>query len=102
MPATSLAPGTVIANRNRLWRADAHGGDVLVVTSSDGGEPEQLAFYVLFDEIRPVRLGPPSPDIAGNASAQDLLLRAGCLSLLQGVAPLSACGEVVSIPRTTS
>lgn len=26
MPDTTFAPGTVITNRNRLWRVDAHEG----------------------------------------------------------------------------
>ncbi len=32
MTQTTFAPGTVITNRNRLWRMDAQAGYVLVAT----------------------------------------------------------------------
>jgi hypothetical protein len=32
MPDTTFAPGTVITNRSRLWRVDAHEGNVLIAT----------------------------------------------------------------------
>jgi hypothetical protein len=81
-------PGSVIRARSRLWRVDGQEGDVLIATSIDGGEAEQAKFYVPFEDIRPGRLEPPSPDIVGHPGAQDLLLRAYRLSLLHGTAPL--------------
>ncbi len=99
MPDTTFAPGTVITNRNRLWRVDAHEGDILVATSIDGGQAEQCKFYVPFEEIRPGRLEPPSPDIVGHPSAQDLLLRAYRLSLLHGTAPLISLQRSRVIPK---
>ena len=99
MPDTTFAPGTVITNRNRLWRVDAHEGDVLVATSIDGGQAEQVKFYVPFEDIRPGRLEPPSPDIVGHPSAQDLLLRAYRLSLLHGTAPLISLQRSRVIPK---
>lgn len=68
-------PGSVIRNRFCLWRMDAQEEDVLIATSIDGGEAEQTKFYVLFEDIQPGRLEPPSPDIVSRPSAQDLLLR---------------------------
>ena len=47
MPDTTFAPGTVITNRFRLWRVDAHEADVLVATSMDGGQTEQQKLCLL-------------------------------------------------------
>jgi hypothetical protein len=55
----TFPPGTVVKNRGRLWRVDAQEKDVLVATAIDTGEPEQLKFYIPFEEIRPGRLEPP-------------------------------------------
>jgi len=99
MSAQAYAPGTVIRNRSRLWRVDAQEGDVLVATSIDGGEAEQTRFYVPFEDIQPGRLEPPSPDIVGHPSAQDLLLRAYRLSLLHGTAPLISLQRSRVIPK---
>jgi hypothetical protein len=74
MTQTTFAPGTVIANRNRLWRVDAQAGDVLIATPIDGGETEPQPFYIPLENIRPGRLEPPSPEIVGHPSSQDLLL----------------------------
>jgi hypothetical protein len=76
MTQTTFAPGTVITNRNRLWRVDAQAGDVLIATPIDGGSPEPQQFYIPLENIRPGRLEPPSPQIVGHPSSQDLLLRA--------------------------
>jgi len=99
MPDTTFAPGTVITNRSRLWRVDAQEGDVLIATSIDGGEAEQAKFYVPFEDIRPGRLEPPSPEIVGHPSAQNLLLRAYRLSLLHGTAPLISLQRSRVIPK---
>jgi hypothetical protein len=85
---TTFAPGSVISNRNRLWRVDAQAGEVLVATPIDGGETEPQQFYIPLEHIRPGRLEPPSPEIVGHPSSQDLLLRAYRLSLLHGTAPM--------------
>jgi hypothetical protein len=37
----NLCPGTVIANRSRLWGVDVREDDVRLATSIDGGEEEQ-------------------------------------------------------------
>jgi len=66
----------VITKHDRLWRVDGQEGHVLIATSIDGGEAEQSKFYISFEDIRPDRLEPPSPDIVGRPSAQDVLLRA--------------------------
>ena len=93
----TFTPGSVVRARSRLWRVDAQEGDVLIATSIDGGEAERSKFYVPFEDIRPGRLEPPSPDIVGHPSAQDLLLRAYRLSLLHGSAPLISlqCSRVI-------
>jgi len=94
-----FAPGSVIRNRSRLWRVDAQEGDVLVATSIDGGEAERVKFYVPFEDVRPGHLEPPSPDVVGHISAQDLLLRAYRLSLLHGTAPLISLQRSRVIPK---
>lgn len=99
MTGTSFAPGTVITNRNRLWRVDAQMGDVLGATSIDGGETEQRQFYVPFEHIQPGHLDLPAPDRVGYASSQDLLLRAYRLSLLHGTAPLLSLQRSRVIPK---
>ncbi len=48
MSDASLVPGTVITNRDRLWRVGAHEHSVRIATSMDRGEPEQLRFHVAF------------------------------------------------------
>jgi ERCC4-related helicase len=96
---TAFAPGSVISNRSRLWRVDAQEGDTLIATSIDGGEAEQINFYVPFEDIQPGRLEPPSPDLVGYIQAQDLLLRAYRLSLLHGTAPLLSLQRSRVIPK---
>jgi hypothetical protein len=99
MSTHTHAPGSVIRNRSRLWRVDAQQGDVLVATAIDGGEAEQVKFYVPFEDTPPGRLEPPSSDIVGHTSAQDLLLRAYRLSLLHGTAPLISLQRSRVIPK---
>ena len=94
-----FTPGTIITNRRRLWRVDGQQGAVLVATSIDGGEAEQVKFYLPFENVRPGRLHPPSPDIVGHPAAQDLLLRAYRLSLLHGTAPLLSLQRSRVIPK---
>jgi len=95
----SFAPGSVIKNRSRLWRVDAQDGDVLIATSIDGGEAERQKFYLPFEDVRPGRLAPPSPEIVGRISSQDLLLRAYRLNLLHGTAPLLSLQRSRVIPK---
>ena len=99
MAETSFAPGSVIKNRDRLWRVDVQLGHVLVAPSIDGGETQQQQFYIPFEDIRPGRLEPPSPEIVGHPAAQDLLLRAYRLSLLRGTAPLPSLQSSGVIPK---
>ena len=95
----AFAPGTVVKNRGRLWRVDGQEEDVLIATAIDTGEPEQLKFYIPFENVRPGRLEPPSPDVVGHPAAQDLLLRAYRLSLLHGTAPLLSLQRSRVIPK---
>ncbi|MFC2030590.1 DEAD/DEAH box helicase [Chloroflexota bacterium] len=95
----AFAPGTVVKNRGRLWRVDAQEQDALIATAIDPGQPEQTKFYIPFEDLRPGRLEPPSPDIVGHPAAQDLLLRAYRLSLLHGTAPLLSLQRSRVIPK---
>jgi ERCC4-related helicase len=96
---TSYAPGTVVRARSRLWRVDGQEDNVLIATSIDGGEAERVKFYAPLEEIEPGQLPPPSPDLVGHISAQDLLLRAYRLSLLHGTAPLISLQRSRVIPK---
>ena len=99
MAQVTYAPGSVIRNRERLWRVDAQLGDVLVATSIHGGETAQHRFYMTFDGIRPGRLEPRSAEIVGHPAAQDPLLRAYPSGLLHGTAPLLSLERSRVIPK---
>jgi superfamily II DNA or RNA helicase len=99
MPQATFAPGTVVTNRNRLWRVDGQAGDILISTPIDGGESGQCRFYLPFEDIRPGHLDLPSAKIIGHPAAQDLLLRAYRLSLLHGAAPLLSLQRSRVIPK---
>ncbi len=83
-----FALGSIVELRSRLWRVDDLQGDVLVATSIDGAPVERRKFYLPFEKVRPGKIEPPSSDVVGNYSAQDLLLRAFRLSMIHGAAPL--------------
>ncbi|MGC9523274.1 MAG: DEAD/DEAH box helicase, partial [Anaerolineae bacterium] len=100
MTDVTFAPGSVISARNRLWRVDDQlAEDVLRASTIDGGEVQQVTFYVPFEDIRPGELAPPSPEHVGTIQAQDLLLRAYRLSLLHGTAPLLSLQRSRVIPK---
>jgi hypothetical protein len=97
---TTFAPGSVIRTRNRLWRVDGlPEDDVIVASTIDGGEAQQLKLYVPFEDVQPGQLEPPSTEIVGRIQAQDLLLRAYRLSLLHGTAPLLSLQRSRVIPK---
>ncbi len=96
--AKPFQPGTVVRNRGRLWRVDELVGDVLVVTSIDGGQTEQHDFYLPFEDIAPAQLDLPSQDKVGAPQSQDLLLRAYRLSMMHGSAPLVSLQRSRVIP----
>jgi len=97
---TTFAPGSVIRTRNRLWRVDGQPkDDVLVASTIDGGQAQQLKLYVPFEDIESGQLEPPSTEIVGHIQAQDLLLRAYRLSLLHGTAPLLSLQRSRVIPK---
>ena len=83
-----FALGSIVELRSRLWRVDDLQGDVLVATSIDGAPVERRKFYLPFEKVRPGKIEPPSSNVVGNYSAQDLLLRAFRLSMIHGAAPL--------------
>ena len=60
---------------------------------------ERIKSYVPFQDIRPARLEPPSPDIVAHPSAQVLFLRAYHLKPLRGTAPLISFQRSRIIPK---
>ncbi len=85
---SSFPLGSIVEIRSRLWRVDDLQGDVLIATSIDGTPIERRKFYLPFERVRRGQIAPPSCEIVGNYSAQDLLLRAYRLSMIHGAAPL--------------
>jgi superfamily II DNA or RNA helicase len=83
----SFLPGSIISNRGRLWRVDLQDGKVVTASSIDGAAPDIHKFYLPVEKVKPAKLDPPSADIIGNLSQQDLLLHAYRLNLLHGTAP---------------
>ncbi len=97
---TPFAPGSVIRTRNRLWRVDGQpSDDVIVASTIDGGQAQQVKLYVPFEQIETGKLELPSNEIVGHLQAQDLLLRAYRLSLLHGTAPLLSLQRSRVIPK---
>ena len=94
----SFAPGTVVANRQRLWRVDAVYNDVLFATALDG-QPEQVQFYIPFEALTPGALPEPDTNRVGSHQAQQLLLGAHRLSMLHGTAPLLSLQRSRVIPK---
>lgn len=70
MQDITFGSGTVITNRNRLWRMDAKEGDVPIAISIDGSKAEQCEFHAPFKDIRPDRLKPLPPAIVGHLSGR--------------------------------
>ncbi|MCJ7430180.1 DEAD/DEAH box helicase [Candidatus Bathyarchaeota archaeon] len=93
-----LSLGSIVELRSRLWRVDDVQGDVLVATSIDGTPIERRKFYLPFETVLPGRIEPPSSEIVGNFSAQDLLLRAYRLSMIHGAAPLMSLQRSRVVP----
>lgn len=98
-PDPSYKPGTIIRLRSRLWRVDDIQKDILTATSIDGLPVERRRFFLPFESVTPGQLEPPNPDILGNYSTQDLLLRAYRLSMIHGTAPLLSLQRSRVIPQ---
>ena len=89
MPNSSppFLPGSIVANRDRLWRVERQDGRVLTVSSIDGAVSDVHRFYLPVEKVSLAQLAPPRTDIVGSFSQQDLLLRAYRLNLLHSTAP---------------
>lgn len=78
----------LIRTSNCLWRVDDHReDDVLVASTVDGGEAQQLKLSTLFEDIESGQGEPPSINIVGQIQAPERFLRANHLTLLEGAAP---------------
>ncbi|MDG5821435.1 helicase-related protein [Natronococcus sp. A-GB7] len=93
----SLLPGTVIRNRNRLWRVDAIDGQEVTATALDGATSTHR-FYAPIEQIEEGSLPTPSAEKMGSPQFQDLLIRANRLSMLHGTAPLMSLQRSRVIP----
>jgi SNF2 family DNA or RNA helicase len=94
---SQLLPGTVIRNRNRLWRVDAIDGETVTATALDGPTTTHR-FYAPIEDITEGSMPAPEDDKMGNPQFQDLLIRANRLSMLHGTAPLMSLQRSRVIP----
>jgi Superfamily II DNA/RNA helicases, SNF2 family len=94
---SQLLPGTVIRNRNRLWRVDAIDGDEITATALDGPTTTHR-FYAPIESITEGSLPTPDTSKMGNPQFQDLLIRSNRLSMLHGTAPLMSLQRSRVIP----
>ncbi len=97
--AENFVPGTIIRNRNRLWRVDGQDGKVLIASSIDASHPEQFKFYLPLENVEIGKLEPPDPRLMGNVQSQELLLRAYRLSMLHSSAPMLSLQRSRVIPK---
>ena len=95
---SNIQPGSVIENRNRLWRVDAVDGNAVTATPLDGTTGDRHRFYTPVENIEEGSLEPPDPKKLGNPEFQRLLNRAYRLSMLHGTAPLVSLQRSRVIP----
>ena len=95
---SNIQPGSVVQNRNRLWRVDAMDGNVVTATPLDGNTGDRHRFYTPVENITEGSLEPPDADKIGNPEFQRLLNRAYRLSMLHGTAPLVSLQRSRVIP----
>lgn len=95
---SNIQPGSVVENRNRLWRVDTVDGNVVTTTPLDGSTADQHRFYAPVEDIEEGSLEPPNPEKIGNPEFQRLLNRAYRLSMLHGTAPLMSLQRSRVIP----
>lgn len=93
-----IQPGSVIENRNRLWRVDRVEGDEVIATALGGSAADTHRFYSPIESISEGRLDPPNPRHIGNPQYQRLLLQSHQLSMLHGTAPLVSLQRSRVIP----
>ena len=94
---SQLLPGTVIRNRNRLWRVDAVDGKTVTATALDGPTTTHR-FYAPIENITEGSLPEPDAENMGNPQFQDLLIQGNRLSMLHGTAPLMSLQRSRVIP----
>lgn len=85
---SNIQPGSVVENRNRLWRVDAVDKNIVTVTPLDGNTADRHQFYIPVENIKDGSLEPSDPEKLGNPEFQRLLNRAYLLFMLHGTAPL--------------
>lgn len=93
-----FSPGTIVENRNRLWRINKETDKIVYATPIDGYGDYVEKFYKPFEDIKESRLNPPSHDRVGNPALQKMLLRAYQLDLIYGTAPLVSLKKSRVIP----
>lgn len=95
IPTYSL--GMLINSRRRLWRVDAQDGSVLYVTAVDDAQ-EQRRLYLGLEQPQPGKIALPVANIVGYSQAQELMVRAFRLSMINSTAPLLALQRSRVIP----
>jgi len=99
MPQHGLAPGQIVLLRSRLWRVDDLNGDIMTATSIEGTPVQTRRFYLPVEDVTPAKIPPPTSEIIGNFSAQDLVIRSFKLSMIHGTAPLLSLQRSRVVPE---
>lgn len=89
--------GTLVQARSRLWRVDAQEERVLYVSATDDSQ-QQARLYLPIESVQPGQLPTPDPTFVGYPQAQDLMLRAFRLSMVNSTAPFLSLQRSRAIP----
>ena len=96
--SNTISPGQIIRARERLWRVDEVIGNEIIVAPIDGDLESRTRFLTTLETIEPAAFDEINPEILGEYSAQQLLIRAYKLSLLHGSAPFQSLQRSSVVP----
>lgn len=92
-------PGSIITARNRLWRVEEVGDNLLRASTVDGGSKRQQEFFLPLEKIAQATFSNPDSSIIGDPAIQKLLIRAYQFSLMHGTAPFLSVQQSRVIPK---
>ena len=98
MKIINIRPGSIIKMRNRLWRVDEFDGVELAATPINGDSKNQQTFLADIEIYSEQQLEPINPDLAGDLTAQRLLLRGFQFELIHGSAPFLSLHRSSVVP----
>lgn len=86
---SNIKPGSVIQNRNRLWRVDAMDGNVVTATPLDGNAADRHRFYTPVENITEGSLEPPDPEKYGLSGRAHHKFGTNTRSISENIIPSS-------------